>query len=139
MQGFPTSPLYGHAATATGRFFIQENASRQASDAPPPHILLQAMRQDLVSSLWNAHCHRPTPSACTMRTSSQAGFLSVCRKMIPYLLQAVKQGFQDLGARDQKDAQARLANGLTRLECRTGAAQAEGNVHDMYSYEKVRW
>ncbi|KAK9822919.1 hypothetical protein WJX74_004496 [Apatococcus lobatus] len=61
------------------------------------------------------------------------------RKMIPFLLQAVKQGFQDLGARDLHDAQERLANGTTRLECRTGAAQAEGNVHDMYSYEKVRW
>lgn len=61
------------------------------------------------------------------------------RKMIPFLLQAVKQGFQDLGARDLHDAQERLTNGMTRLECRTGAAQAEGNVHDMYSYEKVRW
>ena len=59
--------------------------------------------------------------------------------MIPFLLQAVKQGFQDLGARNLRDAQERLANGTTRLECRTGAAQAEGNVHDMYSYEKVRW
>eukprot|EP00891_Asterochloris_glomerata_P003429 jgi/Astpho2/3429/e_gw1.00055.69.1_t len=60
-------------------------------------------------------------------------------KMIPFLAQAVKQGFQDLGAKDLTFAHAMLADGRMRVECRTGAAQAEGNVHDMQSYSKVKW
>ena len=59
--------------------------------------------------------------------------------MIPFLAQAAKQGFQDLGAKDLASAHAMLADGRMRVECRTGAAQAEGNVHDMQSYSKVKW
>lgn len=33
----------------------------------------------------------------------------------------------------------RLDTGEQRLEARTGAAQAEGGVHDLHSYEKVSW
>ena len=32
-----------------------------------------------------------------------------------------------------------LAGGQMRLECRTGAAQREGGVHDLHSYEKKSW
>ncbi len=46
---------------------------------------------------------------------------------------------QDLGARSIAAAHEMLANGTMFLETRTGAAQAEGNVHDMHSYDKVRW
>ena len=59
--------------------------------------------------------------------------------MIPFLAQAVKQGFQDLGAKDLPGAHAMLADGRMRVECRTGSAQAEGNVHDMQSYSKILW
>ena len=31
------------------------------------------------------------------------------------------------------------AEGAMRLEARTGAAQKEGGVHDMHSYEKRLW
>lgn len=61
------------------------------------------------------------------------------RHNVPYLLQAVKQGFQDLGAKSLAEAQAALYSGRQRLEVRTGAAQAEGGVHDMHSYEKRSW
>ena len=61
------------------------------------------------------------------------------RHNVPYLLQAVKQGFQDLGAKSLAEAQAALYSGRQRLEVRTGAAQAEGGVHDMHSYEKRAW
>ncbi|KDD72148.1 IMP dehydrogenase/GMP reductase [Helicosporidium sp. ATCC 50920] len=58
---------------------------------------------------------------------------------VPYLAQAVKQGFQDLGVRSVPDAHRALQEGGLRLECRTGAAQAEGGVHDMHSYVKRSW
>jgi IMP dehydrogenase len=32
-----------------------------------------------------------------------------------------------------------LYSGAQRLEARTGAAQAEGGVHDLHAYEKRAW
>jgi len=61
------------------------------------------------------------------------------RAAVPFLAQAVRQGFQDLGTKSVADAHAALRSGKMRLEVRSGAAQAEGGVHDMNSYEKQRW
>ncbi|KAL5983244.1 hypothetical protein ACLOJK_017328 [Asimina triloba] len=57
-------------------------------------------------------------------------------KFIPYTMQAVKQGFQDLGASSLQSAHDLLRSGVLRLEVRTGAAQAEGGVHHLVSYQK---
>ncbi|XP_078442865.1 inosine-5'-monophosphate dehydrogenase-like [Wolffia australiana] len=57
-------------------------------------------------------------------------------KFIPYTMQAVKQGFQDLGASSLPSAHSLLRNRVLRLEARTGAAQVEGGVHGLVSYEK---
>ncbi|KAE8124501.1 hypothetical protein FH972_019380 [Carpinus fangiana] len=57
-------------------------------------------------------------------------------KFVPYTLQAVKQGFQDLGASSMQTAHDLLRQGVLRLEVRTGAAQIEGSVHGLVSYEK---
>lgn len=46
---------------------------------------------------------------------------------------------QDMGVRGLEAAHDMLAAGKIYLETRTGAAQAEGNIHDMHSFEKVRW
>ena len=61
------------------------------------------------------------------------------RVNVPFLMQAMKQGFQDLGAKSVAEAHHALYNGSQRLEGRTGAAQAEGGVHDMHSYDKRSW
>ncbi|PPE01018.1 hypothetical protein GOBAR_DD01981 [Gossypium barbadense] len=57
-------------------------------------------------------------------------------KFIPYTMQAVKQGFQDLGASSRPSAHELLRSGTLTLEVRTSAAQAEGGVHGLVSYEK---
>ncbi|KAM1044985.1 hypothetical protein COP2_037050 [Malus domestica] len=57
-------------------------------------------------------------------------------KFIPYTMQAVKQGFQDLGASSLESAHDLLKSSILRLEVRTGAAQVEGGVHGLVSYEK---
>ncbi|XP_057485731.1 inosine-5'-monophosphate dehydrogenase 2-like [Actinidia eriantha] len=57
-------------------------------------------------------------------------------KFVPYAMQAVKQGFQDLGASSLHSARELLRSGVLRLEVRTGAAQVEGGVHGLVSYEK---
>ena len=61
------------------------------------------------------------------------------RVNVPFLVQAVKQGLQDLGAKGVAEAHVALYTGKQRLESRTGAAQAEGGVHDMHSYDKRAW
>ncbi|EPS73956.1 hypothetical protein M569_00794, partial [Genlisea aurea] len=57
-------------------------------------------------------------------------------KYVPYTMQAVKQGFQDLGASSLQSAHDLLRSGALRLEVRTGAAQVEGGIHGLVSYEK---
>ncbi|MQM05655.1 hypothetical protein Taro_038469 [Colocasia esculenta] len=57
-------------------------------------------------------------------------------KFIPYTMQAVKQGFQDLGASSLQSAHQLLREQVLRLEVRSGAAQVEGGVHGLVSYEK---
>ncbi|KZV38670.1 inosine-5'-monophosphate dehydrogenase 2-like [Dorcoceras hygrometricum] len=57
-------------------------------------------------------------------------------KFIPYTMQAVKQGFQDLGASSLQSAHDLLRSCVLRLEVRTGAAQFEGGIHGLISYEK---
>jgi IMP dehydrogenase len=60
-----------------------------------------------------------------------------------WLRQYVRQGIvlwlQDIGARSLEAAHRMLDEGNIYFETRTGAAQAEGNIHDMHSFEKVRW
>ncbi|KAK8962371.1 Inosine-5'-monophosphate dehydrogenase 2 [Platanthera guangdongensis] len=57
-------------------------------------------------------------------------------KFIPYTMQAVKQGLQDLGASSLSIAHDLLRTDVLQLEVRTGAAQVEGGVHGLSSYEK---
>ncbi|KAJ4823449.1 hypothetical protein Tsubulata_044003 [Turnera subulata] len=57
-------------------------------------------------------------------------------KFVPYTMQAVKQGFQDLGASSLESAHNLLRSSTLRLEARTGAAQVEGGVHGLVSYVK---
>jgi IMP dehydrogenase len=57
-------------------------------------------------------------------------------KFLPYLLQGVKHGLQDLGARDLPSLRHMRENKIIRFEVRTAAAQKEGGVHSLYSYEK---
>lgn len=59
--------------------------------------------------------------------------------IVPFMIQAAKQGFQDLGASSITEGRRRLYTGKQRLEARTNAALREGNVHDMHSYEKQKW
>ncbi|EEF45969.1 inosine-5'-monophosphate dehydrogenase 2 [Ricinus communis] len=57
-------------------------------------------------------------------------------QFVPYTMQAVKQGFQDLGASSLQSAHDLLRSKTLRLEVRTGAAQVEGGVHGLVFYEK---
>ena len=51
-------------------------------------------------------------------------------------MQGVKHGFQDLGAKSLNDLHKMRESGSLRFELRTSAAQREGGVHDLHSYER---
>ena len=58
------------------------------------------------------------------------------RRFLPYLVQGVKHGFQDLGAKSLNELHKMRESGTLRFELRTSAAQREGGVHDLHSYER---
>lgn len=57
-------------------------------------------------------------------------------RFIPYLKQGVSHGMQDLGVSSVVDLHQCLREGQLRFELRTGAAQREGGVHSLFSFEK---
>jgi len=58
------------------------------------------------------------------------------RRYIPYLTQGVRHGLQDAGVPSLAEATERLYGGRLRFEIRSPAAQKEGGVHGLHSYQK---
>jgi IMP dehydrogenase len=58
------------------------------------------------------------------------------RRYVPYLTQGVRHGLQDAGIRSVEESHARLHDGTLRFEIRSPAAQREGGVHGLHSYQK---
>lgn len=58
------------------------------------------------------------------------------RRYIPYLMQGVRHGLQDAGVSSVAEAQERLYANKLRFEIRSPAAQKEGGVHGLHSYQK---
>eukprot|EP00816_Leptocylindrus_hargravesii_P005158 CAMPEP_0196812082 /NCGR_PEP_ID=MMETSP1362-20130617/20222_1 /TAXON_ID=163516 /ORGANISM="Leptocylindrus danicus, Strain CCMP1856" /LENGTH=525 /DNA_ID=CAMNT_0042187499 /DNA_START=57 /DNA_END=1634 /DNA_ORIENTATION=+ len=58
------------------------------------------------------------------------------RRYVPYLMQGLRHGLQDAGVISLADAQEKLYNDKLRFEIRSPAAQKEGGVHGLHSYEK---
>jgi IMP dehydrogenase len=51
--------------------------------------------------------------------------------LIPYHIQGVKHGMQDVGAFSVSDLHEKLSSASLRMEVRSGAAIREGNIHDI--------
>ncbi|KAI0219193.1 inosine-5'-monophosphate dehydrogenase [Massospora cicadina] len=58
------------------------------------------------------------------------------RKFVPYLFAGLQHSLQDIGVRSIKALQNAVYAEEVRFEKRTAAAQLEGGVHGLYSYEK---
>lgn len=58
------------------------------------------------------------------------------RRYIPYLMQGVRHGLQDAGCKSVSEAREKLYADKLRFEIRSPAAQKEGNVHGLHSYQK---
>jgi IMP dehydrogenase len=58
------------------------------------------------------------------------------RRYVPYLMQGVRHGLQDAGCRSVSEAREKLYDDRLRFEIRSPAAQTEGGVHGLHSYQK---
>jgi len=57
-------------------------------------------------------------------------------KYVPYLTQGIKHGLQDIGAHSVEKLTDLLIAGKLRFELRSPAAQREGGVHGLHSFER---
>lgn len=57
-------------------------------------------------------------------------------RFLPYLLQGLRHGMQDMGVKSVGQLREHLYTGTLRLELRSAAAQREGGVHGLHSYER---
>merc|ERR1711912_156505 len=57
-------------------------------------------------------------------------------RYMPYLVQGLKHGMQDIGADSVDKLREMLHGGQLRFELRSAAAQREGGVHGLHSFER---
>merc|ERR1740121_2584287 len=57
-------------------------------------------------------------------------------RYIPYLAQGIRHGMQDIGAESVSSLRSMFYDGTLRFELRSPAAQREGAVHDLHSFER---
>jgi len=57
-------------------------------------------------------------------------------KYMPYLVQGIKHGMQDIGVASVNELWKKLYGGQLRFELRSAAAQREGGVHGLHSFER---
>lgn len=55
---------------------------------------------------------------------------------LPYLVQSVKHGLQDIGAMSIEKLHTQMYDGQLRFELRSAAAQREGGIHNLHSFER---
>ena len=58
------------------------------------------------------------------------------KRYLPYIVQGVKHGLQDVGATSLAQLRLLREEGKMKFELRSGAAQREGGIHSLYSYNK---
>jgi IMP dehydrogenase len=60
------------------------------------------------------------------------------KTFLPYLMQSLRYSLHQLGCRSVEALHKAVLGGTVRFEARSGAAQLEGDVHGLYSYEEPK-
>ena len=60
-------------------------------------------------------------------------------KYIPYLIQGLKQSFQNIGTKNVSELHKITFDGCLRLEIRSYSSQIEGGVHSLKSVEQTEY
>jgi IMP dehydrogenase len=58
---------------------------------------------------------------------------------MPYLMKGLRQAFQDMGYKDIPSLHKALYEEKLRFERRTPAAQVEGTIHNLFSYNEPKF
>ncbi|MDO8140607.1 MAG: IMP dehydrogenase, partial [Candidatus Brocadiales bacterium] len=56
--------------------------------------------------------------------------------LVQYLMQSLLHSFQELGCKNIHELHKGLYEGTLRFEMRSPSAQAEGSVHNLYSFKE---
>lgn len=79
------------------------------------------------------HSHDTCPQTSNVRLGVSAAVVDKgsVHNLVPYVIQGVKHGMQDLGIKNCAQLHDALYAGTIRMECRSASAQKEGAVHDL--------
>ncbi|PHJ17212.1 inosine-5 -monophosphate [Cystoisospora suis] len=143
-------------ASTSSVSFRDGRASSELSSSPSPKSLIMAGHGEL--SPLAATPRITPPSTRDNDTGSAARYfadgqgikvaqgVSGCvvdkgsvMQLIPYVIQGVKHGMQDAGVRTIQDLHNGLYAGDVHFDVRSGAAQREGDVHDLHSFDRKLW
>ena len=89
--------------------------------------------------VWGKSAKTAAPGAAVKVAQGVSGAVvdkGSLRRYLPYLLQGVRHGMQDLGSSSVTRLQESLYAGSLRFEIRSPAAQREGGVHSLHTFEK---
>merc|ERR1719168_342206 len=113
-----------------GEYFYAENGTR----------LKRYRGMGSIDAMKKGSDDRYFGNACTVKvaqgvsgTVQDKGSLN---RYVPYLVQGLKHGMQDMGAKSVEELKCQLYAGELRFELRSPAAQREGGVHGLHSFER---
>eukprot|EP00735_Rhodelphis_limneticus_P008209 TRINITY_DN2104_c0_g1::TRINITY_DN2104_c0_g1_i1::g.12808::m.12808 TRINITY_DN2104_c0_g1::TRINITY_DN2104_c0_g1_i1::g.12808 ORF type:complete len:573 (+),score=207.09,sp/Q54QQ0/IMDH_DICDI/65.73/0.0,IMPDH/PF00478.20/7.8e-136,CBS/PF00571.23/2.1e-07,CBS/PF00571.23/7.4e-08,NMO/PF03060.10/0.00052,NMO/PF03060.10/1.2e-08,FMN_dh/PF01070.13/1.7e-08,His_biosynth/PF00977.16/0.0033,NanE/PF04131.9/0.0052,ThiG/PF05690.9/0.014,QRPTase_C/PF01729.14/0.047,Response_reg/PF00072.19/0.28,DHO_dh/PF01180.16/0.22,DUF561/PF len=92
----------------------------------------EAMKKNSAARYFSEESHVKVAQGVTGAVADKGSV----KHYMPYIIQGVRHGFQDLGVRNLAQLRDFVNGGRVKFELRTPSAQIEGGVHSLHSYEK---